>query len=468
MLLALLLATQVPPPAETPARVIVCGRSTTLVEVVVVAVGDQVPATYSPSVGNTPGMTWYVSQHYALKTDRDAATARRYLEYSELAWPLQVEIVGRAPPDQDRLRMPLVMGSSLERMFDAIETDGGWRPKDIGGGGITYWGMNTAYDYPSGSLQYHQRDLVLHENLHLLHMCSGGVRGPHRLTEGITYTSCNHVYDEAARRLTLCVFDKPTVNMPTSEELRRFASQPCTFRQVCERNDYITLFTSFLWSDPARLLGWREWRDAMLFGGRLDQDLAVMAEVFGPLDGDIERQWQQWLAERRATFAYRDWGWEQDGDTLVAYGWPQRGPYSRTDVLLPPGEPPRSDPLAMDWPLQAPADRELVGAVARGGDEPVIGAVLGFERCPGRGEVGIGLGVECERPTAELAYLPVSIRGGATLLLRGSDLGLEDLELALPEDLRGAAAAAGHRLGLTVRMARERLEVTVRARDPAA
>ena len=58
--------------------------------------------------------------------------------------------------------MPFVLGSTVERMLDAIEADSDWRPADIGGGGITYWRLNTAYNYPSGSLQYHQRDLVLH------------------------------------------------------------------------------------------------------------------------------------------------------------------------------------------------------------------------------------------------------------------------------------------------------------------
>ncbi len=452
---------QVPPPAATPARVLVSGRSATLEHVEVVAVGRQVPATYSPTVGNTDGMSWFVSQHYALKTDHDEATARRYLTYAELAWPLHRAILGRSPPGDDRLRMPFVMGTTNQRMLDAIESDGNFRPESIGGGGITYWRLNTAYNYPSGSLQYHQRDLVLHENLHLMMMCCGAAYPPHRLLEGITHTSSNHVYEEDRQRLTLSVFDKATVNMPTTAELRALRAAPRTFREVSEANSHICVFTSFLWDDPARLLGWREWRDAMLFGGRAAEDLQVMGEVFGPLDGAIERQWQAWLATRPDTFHYRDWGWEQDGETLVAYGWPQQGPYSRTDILLAPGAVPDGRPR-LDFPRR-PVPTWL-GRVERGTAEPVVAAVLDFARNPGRGEVGLGLGVQTARPTAELAYLPVLLRAGRWLLVRGADLGLPDQEIELPKGLCDAAAADGHRFGLRLRLAAHRLEIAVRAR----
>ena len=462
LLLAPLAQAQVPPPAATPCEVIVSGWTASLESIAVAAVGQEIPATYSPTVKNTPGMSWYVSQHYALKTDHDEATARRYLTYAELAYPLHVWIVGRAPPEQERLRMPFVMGSSHERMLDAIETDGGWRPAGIGGGGITYWQMNTAYNYPSGTLQYHQRDLVLHENLHLLQMCSGAAPPPLRLLEGITHTSSNHVYDEAAQRLTLAVFDKPTVNSPTTDQLREIRSRYMTFREVCQTNSHICLFTAFMWSDPARLLGWRAWRDAMFWEGRGGEDLLVMEEIFGSLDGRIEEQWKDWLGQRHVTFRYRDWGWEQSGDTLIAYGWPQQGPYSRTDILLPPAEKPAYDPLRMDYPLQPMST--LVGPVQRGVEEPAVGALISFERCPGRGLAGIGLGVRTERPTSELSYLTLLIQGGHSLVMQGSALGLPDETVPLPEELEQAMTAGGCRIGLTARIRKDSLEVTLRAR----
>ena len=455
----------VPAPAETPCDVIVSGRTSTLRGITVVGVGQEIPPTYSPSVKNTPGMEWYVSRHYALKTDGDEAKARRYLGYAELAYPFHAWILGRTPPDQDRLRMPFVLAANLEKMLDTIQGDGGFRPEPAGvAGGITYWRMRTAYNYPSGALRYHQRDLVLHENLHLMQMCCEGASPPRRLLEGITYTASHHVYDDAKSQLTLAVFDKGTVNMQPAEELKQQRKDPLTFRQVCATNQRIVLFTHFLWSDPERLMQWRVWRDAMLWEGKTDDDLKIMEEVFGPLDGEIERQWQAWVAARHQTFEYRDWGWEQSADTLSAYGWPKQGPYARTDILLPPGEEPSYDPLRMDYPLQPMSP--LVGPVARGVREPAVGALISFARCTGRGIAGIALGVQVERPTKEMAYLPLLVEKEAAFVIQGRDLGMPEESIPLPDALKAAMAAGGHEVGLTARIRREVLEVTLCARAP--
>ncbi len=456
---------KIPPPAETPCEVVMSGRTITLKSITIVPVGQEIPETYSPSVKNTTGMSWYVSQHYALKTDHDEGTARQFLTYAELAYPFHVWIIGRHPSNQDRLRMPFVMGSNLNKTLDTIQGDGGFRPNNICGG-ITYWGMNTAYNYPSGTQQYHQRDLVIHENLHLMQMCCGSAYTPVRLLEGITHTSCNHVYDEKKRRLTLAVFDKPTVNYPTTDQLRQIRGEYKTFREVCQAGyGYITLYTSFMWSDPDRLMKWRLWRDAMQWEGRAGEDIKVMEEIFGNLDGQIEQDWKAWVDARQATFHYRDWGWEQSADTLIAYGWPQHGPYSRTDILLPPGEKPEYDPLRMDYPLQPMSP--LVGPVRRGVEEPAVGALASFARCPGRGLGGIGLGVQTERPTSELSYMPLLIQGGNALVMQGRDLGMPDETVPFPGELKQAMAAGGHQIGLTAKIGKDVLVVTLRAQDPA-
>ncbi len=456
---------RVPPPVETPCEVVQSGRTTTLKSIKIVAVGQEIPETYSTSVKNTPSMSWYVSQHYALKTDQGEEVARQYLTYAELAYPFHVWIIGRPPPDQDRLRMPFVIGSSLDKTLDAIQGDGGFRPGSICGG-ITYWGMNTAYNWPSGALQYHKRDLVIHENLHLMQMCCGSASSPIRLLEGITHTSCNHVYDDEKKQLTLAVFDKPTVNYPTTDQIRQIRGEYKTFREACGAGyGYITLYTSFMWSHPERLMKWRLWRDAMQWEGKTGEDMDVMVEIFGNLDGQIEQDWKVWLDVRHPTFHYLDWGWEQSADTLISYGWPQQGPYSRTDILLPPGEKPEYDPLCMDYPLQPMSP--LVGPVRRGVEDPSVGALVSFARCPGYGLGGIGLGVQTERPTSELSYMPLLIQDGNALLIQGRDLGMPDETVAFPEDLKKAMATGGHQVGLTAKIGKDTLVVTLRAQDPA-
>lgn len=91
-------AAEVPPPQETPAKIIVSGRTSTAKDITIVAVGQEVPWTFSGSrVGNTTGFSWYVSQHYAFKTDYPEERARYYLELLELAYPHYVDIFGREP-----------------------------------------------------------------------------------------------------------------------------------------------------------------------------------------------------------------------------------------------------------------------------------------------------------------------------------------------------------------------------------
>ena len=49
---------------------VVSGRISTLVKAPIVNVGQTIPETYSGNqVRNTEGFSWWVSQHFALKTD---------------------------------------------------------------------------------------------------------------------------------------------------------------------------------------------------------------------------------------------------------------------------------------------------------------------------------------------------------------------------------------------------------------
>jgi hypothetical protein len=67
----------IPTPAETPAKVIVNGRSSTAQSILIRDLGERIPPTFSADrLKNTEGFTWYVSQHYALKTDFPAERAK--------------------------------------------------------------------------------------------------------------------------------------------------------------------------------------------------------------------------------------------------------------------------------------------------------------------------------------------------------------------------------------------------------
>src|SRR5215472_9071764 len=102
-------AQAIPTPAETPARVIVNGRSSTAQRILIRELGDRIPPTFfGDRLKNTEGFTWYVSQHYALKTDFPAERAKHYLTLLELAYPQLVQMFGREPTGIDKKRMAIV------------------------------------------------------------------------------------------------------------------------------------------------------------------------------------------------------------------------------------------------------------------------------------------------------------------------------------------------------------------------
>ncbi len=471
-------AAAVAAPEETPVKLVVSGRTSTLRSITIVKTGQDIPPNFSDGkVRNTPGFEWYVSRHFACKTDMGESWARKCLTWAELAYPHAVWVMGGEPEGIDRRRMVFVYGKSLTTMRDATFSDGGFR-WNHSGGGVTFDFLKAAYNYPSGSLTYHKRELIIHENLHLLQAClTGSCRNtPNRFLEGVTYALANHVYDERKRRLTIGVLDKPTINNPLDAGLRELAQKPGSIRDLLESDgsgNVCGLYTQFMWTDPDRLMKWRLWRDGLFAaattaGRRIRQaDRRLMEEIYGDLD-ELDIQWKAWLAERRSTYHYVDWGWEQTGDTLWSYGWPQKTPLSQTNINLPLGEKPTPDALRMDWPAE-PMPAHLVGPVHRGSAEPAVGALLDFSRNPTKGLCGLAFGVILDTrrpgrlPQDANGQINVYVRAGRVLVLDGGSLGAKTVEADIARSVRDAMNRDAHRVGLTVRVTATELVATLRA-----
>jgi hypothetical protein len=453
--------------------VIISGRTSTVKNVKIVAVGDHIPKSYSGArLKNTSGFSWWVSEHYALKTDYPEKQAHFYLTLLELAYPHYVALFGREPPGIQSTRMAVVYASSTAQLKKALASDGlSW---DFAGGGITYEGYNCGYQYPSGSLQYHQRYILLHECTHLFQMCLNGnlFSTPGWYIEGIADAFGAHVYDSGRQQLTVNVLDKATIINHYDEALTRLRRGPASIEKINQdgsaSREVAFLLIHFFNDDPERAQKFRIWRDEMFRLNRYGKYHAdsgrLLQELFGPwkqLDADFAR----WVADRHNTFHYLEWGWEQEGNTLWSYGFAERGALSQTDVLLPPGEKPSYEPLRMDYPAEpAPG---LVGPVARGVAEPVIGCVIDFSRNPQKGWAGLGLGAGND-PEKEPGFLKVLVHASRELNLDGTDLGLAKKTEALPQEVRRAMAAGRHRVGLTVKIGRQALLVTLRAQASTA
>jgi len=459
----------VPPPSRLSAQVVVSGRTSTLKEVKTACVGDTVPRTYSsPRLRNTPGFSWYVSRHYALKTDYKPETAEFYLRLLELAYPHYVELFGAEPPGIHDTRMAVVYASSAAKWQEAMKSDGvDWRG---GGGGVTILGYSCAYVYPSGTLAYHQRHILLHECVHLFQMCLKGTTfsTPAWYFEGIADSFSNHVYDPKRQQLTVNVLDKPTTGDFFDMGHAALRKTPMTFQEVNDKGGADRgvnfLMAHFLSDDPGRLQRLRIWRDEMFRlapqGKAVNEASSrLLQELLGPWR-QINDDFRDWLRAHPNTFHYVEWGWEQEADTLWSYGFAEGGRLSQTDVHLVPNQKPAYDPLRMDYP--AGEMPPLVGPVERGVAEPAVGALISFARCPGRGVTGIGLGLAPDEKN-KCNCLKLLIVQGKELAMDGSDLGIEKKTVAFPDTLREAATASGHRFGLTARIAKAGLEVTLRA-----
>jgi len=396
-------AATIPAPGDQHVEIVVSGRTTTLKRVDIAAVGREIPKTFSGKfVRNTEGFTWYVSKHYALKTDYDAGGARAWLELLEMAYPHYVALFGSEPADIATTRMAVIYATSADSLAVAIASDKlQW---DFNGGGITFEQRRAAYQFPSGTLDYHRRYILLHECTHLFQMCLAGTvhATPAWYYEGIADSLGLHVYDSARRRLTVNVLDRaPTVNL-YDRGLAALRESPLSASQInlagqSERGVDL-LLVSFLNSTPDRMHRFRLWRDAAIGRGPTrgrspngrEQATDLLGELFGgwaKLDADFKA----WWTARRSTFHYVRWGWEQDGEAMQSYGFSEDGMMSQTDVNLLPGAKPVDDPLVMDYP-HGPVS-PLVGPVARGGAAPSVGAMVDFSSNADTGSAGLALGV---------------------------------------------------------------------------
>jgi hypothetical protein len=388
----------VPPPDALAADVAVSGRTSTPVRIDVSDAGQTIPETFAGGqVHNTPGFAWYVSRHYALKTDEPADRARFHLTLLELAWPHYVALFGREPEGMDRRRMAVVYASSARNLAAALESDGlSW---NFDGGGITFDGVRCTYAYAGGSLQYQHRYILLHECTHLFQQALAGTcyTMPWWFNEGVAEALASHVYEESAGRLTVRVFDKPATHDFLDEGLAALRARPRTVREIHDGSDLprglAFLLANFFLTDGARAPLLAAYRDEMLRLGRQSharESREALVRLLGSWDA-LEAAFAAWAGGLESTFHYAEWGWEQDGDTLWSYGFAEGGRFSETHIRLPPGKKPHANPLRMDWPHGPPSP--LVGPGERGTATPAVGAVVDFSLNPGEGEAGMGMGV---------------------------------------------------------------------------
>lgn len=461
----------VPEPSAMKADVIVHGRTVTLKDVEIIKyTGPDVPKTFAENkFKNLPGYTMYVSKHYVFRSDIDEVKSVDYLTMLELAYPLHIWIVGAEPAEIDSKRIPVSYSKSMEELIDATKADlqgTGWGG---GGGGVTLNANGVAYNYPSGGLTYHLRDLVMHEALHAIEMAyvGGAASKPMRFVEGITYGSCNYVFDEEKNQLTMMVMDKPAANNIFDNGRRDMGEKGKTITDFMEgrvSGSEQAILMQFFWNDPERIMKWRVMRDEFyrlqLSGLELKKaDSNLITQLFGSVE-KLNDEWQKWLKQRHNSFHYFTWGYEQDADTVWSYGFGDFR-YSWTEIFYPPKNKLNDDPLRMDWPAKPKS--HLVGPVELGSAEPTVGCVADFTLSKGAGVAGIGIGADYK--TNQVCA--VLINNEKELMIDGGDYKIGKKTFPLNADIINAAKANGNKYGMTVTIGSSALNITVKAGSPA-
>ncbi|WP_462151417.1 hypothetical protein [Pseudoalteromonas xiamenensis] len=115
----------IPTPKQMKADITVAGRVSTLDHIDIQYLGKTIPYTYSEGkITNSRGYNWWVSKHFALKSDLPEEKVTLYLELLELSYPHYVALFGAEPSNIDNQRIAVVYGSTRARVKEAMLDDG--------------------------------------------------------------------------------------------------------------------------------------------------------------------------------------------------------------------------------------------------------------------------------------------------------------------------------------------------------
>lgn len=488
------IAQTIPEPSQMKVDIVVSGRVSTLNSVEVVNVGKQIPYTYSDEkISNSPGFDWYVSKHFALKSDRPKEQVQLYMELLEMSYPHYIELFGAEPANIENQRIAAVYGSSKSATKIFVTDDGLQRGISAGGEAMYY---NLAgYSYPSAREQ-HQRYIVIHEQGHAFQMALMDYPGwlPTWFTEGTADALAHHYYDPVKKQLKVMVFDRGSpmdyirLGLQQYEQLKQPSILDMTDNPKLYRGINF-LIVHFMLDDPRRSHLFKAYRDEMARlrkaedNGGKETSRKVMSEIFGDW-AQVEKDFAEYVANVDKTFNIAAGPWEQDGNrywvrTLnnsFEHGSP------RMDIYLKPGDKPQFNRFKFDQPL---ADKPtLLSGIGRGTEAPSIGIEIDYQKDHlHRGHVGLALAVEVPQSQMSLleadkkvgafdqkSYNPdndkvlnVKIDRGETLLVEGKSIGAKDISFALPfEFIQALQAQSNPRLGVQVQIESTQLKLVLR------
>lgn len=481
----------IPAPKDMKADVIVHGRVSTVEEIDVAYVGKQIPFTFSDGkVENTTGFEWYVSKHFALKTDYPAQRAKFFLELLELSYPYYVEYFGMEPPNIDQQRIASTYATSNDRLRDAMFDDGFNRGIHHTAGGEAMYYNWVGYSFPTERPQ-HQRYISIHETMHSYQMALGNYPWtPSWHGEGLGDSTANHNFDSAKKQLTVFGHDVPIFDM-MSWGLHSYKKyQQPTIVEIHNRKRFDrglnVLFVQFMYNNPEYSQYMKIYHQEVM---RLQTDsreksLEVLQAIVPDWEA-LEANFKKWVANIDETHVVASRGqWEMDGNMFYKRKSNYDYAPQRVGFTMTPSETPSYRPFAIDFPR--PDASELVLDAKRGIKEPILAYVLSYQKDTlSKGKLGMALGVKLTKENSEAIstdyrswkgantdldeQVRIEIKTANTLQIDSRNLSGKLSEYKLPTDIVESLATQDKpELGVSMAIKASSLEIIVKTANAQA
>lgn len=462
---------QIPTPKQMAADIEVKGRLSTLKNLDIQYLGKRIPYTYSDKkIANSPGYFWWVSKHFAIKSDLPEHKVKLYLELLELSYPHYVSLFGAEPANIENQRIAVVYGASRESIKSTMLDDGFTRGVHKTAGGETMYYNRAGYSFPSHREQ-HQRYIVIHETMHAFHMALTGhsTWAPNWITEGLADSIASHVYYPDTKTLAVMVFDRAPMNYITSGLKQYIKGGKPSIEQI--NNDPALkrglnfFIIHFLLSDPERAHHFSLFRDRLMAANphseaTLPTASRLLKETFTNWQR-LESEFANFVADVYPSFMIANGPWEQDGDKYWIRTYKHETP-ARLDIRVSP----KNNGIKFDFPQPQPS------ALITDPENLMAGAVVDFAaEHLSRGSVGLGLGVnysdnnqayfntyENKYQSAEDSYISVLVDQARKVTISGVNLNFNPQSYALKPALVRAISKELN-LGIATKLTGDQLQL---------
>lgn len=475
----------IPAPTDMVANVVTNARVSTVKHIDVAYVGKQIPFTFSDGkVANTDGFEWYVSKHFALKTDYPAKRAKFFLELLELSYPYYVEYFGMEPPNIGQQRIASTYATSNDKLRNAMFDDGFNRGIHHTAGGEAMYYNWVGYSFPTERPQ-HQRYISIHETMHSYQMALGNYPWtPSWHGEGLGDSTANHNFNSEKKQLTVFGHDVPIFDMMSwgISSYKKY-EQPSIVdihnRKKFDRGLNV-LFVQFMYNNPEYSQYMKVYHQEVM---RQQTDSRAKSleilQAIVPNWQELETNFKVWVTNIDETHVVASRGqWEMDGNMFYKRKSSFDYAPQRVGFTMTPSQKPSYHAFMIDFP--SPDASELVLDAKRGLAEPTLSYVLSYKKeSVAQGSLGMAFAVKSTVENSDAKtndyrswkgantdldeQLRVEIKSANTLVIDSSQFAGKLNEYPLPADIVASLAKqTSPKLGVSVELKKQQLVITVK------